>query len=59
MKGSRWIEFDKEYRMKAAAQGNRKWSVHDADLWDHYITTAATLHSQEGSMGAVHAVSSS
>ena len=32
MKGSRWIEFAKEYRMKAAAQGNRKWSVHDADL---------------------------
>ena len=44
-------------RMKAAAQGNRKWSVHDAVLWDHYITTAA--HSQEGSVGAVHAVSSS
>ena len=59
VKGSQWIEFDKEYRMKAAAQGNRNWSVHDADLWDHYITTAATLHSQEGSMGAVHAVSSS
>ena len=50
VKGSRWIEFNKEYSMKAAALGN-------ADLWGHYITTASTLHSQEGSMGAVHAVS--
>ena len=57
VKSSQWIEFDKENQMKAAAQGNGKWSVHDADLWDHYITTAATLHSQEGSMGAVHGVS--
>ena len=55
VKGSRWIEFDKEYHMKSAAWGNRKWLVHNADLWDHYITTAATLHSQEGSVGEVHA----
>ena len=45
-RGSHWIDFDKEYHMKAAAQGSRRWSVHDGKLWDYYITATATAHTQ-------------
>ena len=50
--GSRWIEFDKEYRLKAVAQGNHKWSSHDADLWDYYVTTATAVQAQGSSIAS-------
>ena len=43
IRGSHWINFDKEYRMKAAAQGSHRWSVHGGD---YYITATATAHTQ-------------
>ena len=46
IRGSRWIDFDKEYRIKAAAQGSYRWSVHYGELWDYYIMAAATAHAQ-------------
>lgn len=41
VKGSNWREFDRQYRRKAAARHSRDWSVHDADLWDRFVLTAA------------------
>ena len=35
---SHWQEYDRAYRRKAAAMGQKDWSHHDADLWDRYIT---------------------
>ena len=41
VKGSRWLDLDQEFRLKAAAQGNWKWSIRDVDLWDYHVTAAA------------------
>ena len=41
VKGSNWREFDRQYRRKAAAKGLRDWSMHDPDLWDRFVLTAA------------------
>lgn len=50
VKGSNWREFDRQYRRKAAAKHSRDWSIHDGDLWDRFVLTAAAAaaHSNIG-----------
>ena len=37
VRGSQWQEYDRAFRRKAAAKNDKKWSQHDADLWNRYI----------------------
>ena len=57
VKGSRWLDLDQEFRLKAAAQGNWKWSIHDVDLWDYHVTAAAGTNQGLGQGGPTPAPS--
>ena len=51
LRGSRWIDFDKEFHTKVAALGNRKCSTHYGELWDYYVTGAAATQAQNNAGG--------